>query len=271
MTNTSVLSPALSLARREVVRFFRQRSRVIGAVVTPFMFWLLIGTGVGSTFQTPGASGASAGYAVYFFPGTIMMVVLFTAIFSTFSVIEDRREGFLQGVLVSPTSRASIVLGKTLGGTILATMQAILFLCIAPFVGVPLSIIGVLLSLVVIVLGSFALTALGLCIAWKLTSTQGFHVVMNLLLLPMWFLSGSLFPRRPDMPLPLRIVMDINPLTYVQSGLRHAMNFGDLSLRANLPTGLAVSIAMSVLFAIITFAAASLVVRLSQGNEPLFA
>jgi len=267
------LVPALALSKREVVRFFRQPSRVVGALLTPLVFWLLIGGGVGSTFQIPGqAAGAtSGGYSVYFYPGAIMMVVLFTAIFSTFSVIEDRREGFLQGVLVSPASRASIVLGKILGGTFLASFQAVLFLAIAPLVGIKLTLVGVFMAAVVIALGSFALTALGLCIAWKLTSTQGFHAVMNLLLMPMWFLSGSLFPYRDDMAWPLKIAMQINPLTYVQSGLRHAMSLDDAGVRAALPVSLQICLIASVVFAGLMFLAATLIVHWTDGNEPLFA
>ena len=267
------LVPALALSKREVVRFFRQPSRVVGALLTPLVFWLLIGGGVGSTFQIPGqAVGAtSGGYSVFFYPGAIMMVVLFTAIFSTFSVIEDRREGFLQGVLVSPASRASIVLGKILGGTFLASFQAVLFLAIAPLVGIKLTLVGVIMAAVVIALGSFALTALGLCIAWKLTSTQGFHAVMNLLLMPMWFLSGSLFPYRDDMAWPLKIAMQINPLTYVQSGLRHAMSLDDAGVRAALPVSLQICLIASVVFAGLMFLAATLIVHWTDGNEPLFA
>jgi ABC-2 type transport system permease protein len=265
-----MIGPAVALAQREVVRFFRQPSRVIGALITPLIFWLLIGSGVGSSFQMPGQQ-SSGGYSLFFYPGAIMMVVLFTAIFSTFSVIEDRREGFLQGVLVSPAHRASIVLGKTLGGTFLASFQAMLFLLIAPLIGLKLSFAGVMLAGVMIVLGSFALTAMGLCIAWKLTSTQGFHSVMNLLLMPMWFLSGSLFPWRSDMAWPLKVAMEINPLTYVQSGLRHAMSLGDDGLRAAMPFSFGTSLLAAVLFAVLMFAAATLVVKFNDGKEPLFA
>src|SRR2546421_11389638 len=94
--------PALSLARREWVRFLRQRHRIVGALATPIVFWLLIGAGMGRSFQSPGGVGAGRGYMAYFFPGTVVMILLFTAIFSTISIIEDRREGFLQSVLVAP-------------------------------------------------------------------------------------------------------------------------------------------------------------------------
>src|SRR3982751_4016023 len=119
-----------TLWQRELVRFFRQPSRVIGALGPPVLFWFLIGSGLGKSFQLPTTSGpADVTYMQYFFPGTIALIVLFTAIFSTISIIEDRHEGFLQSVLVAPVSRGSIVLGKIAGGTTLAFLQAVLFLC----------------------------------------------------------------------------------------------------------------------------------------------
>src|SRR4051794_5285392 len=137
-----VLLPAVSLARRELVRFLRQRHRIIGALATPIVFWLLIGAGMGRSFQAKGLPGGED-YMQFFFPGTILMILLFTAIFSTISVIEDRREGFLQSVLVAPIPRTAIVLGKLLGGTILAFGQGLIFLILAPTVGIHLSLLGI--------------------------------------------------------------------------------------------------------------------------------
>src|SRR5204863_9810294 len=127
-----------TLWKREMVRFARQRSRVIGALGPPIVFWFLIGSGLGGSFRwamLSGLDGGSANYLQYFFPGTITLIVLFTAIFSTISIIEDRHEGFLQSVLVAPVSRGSIVMGKILGGTALAFSQGLIFLCLAPWVG----------------------------------------------------------------------------------------------------------------------------------------
>src|SRR3954451_3530679 len=131
------MPPALSLAHRELVRFLRQRHRIIGALATPLVFWLLIGGGMNRSFNADVPGGDN--YLRYFFPGTVLMILLFTAIFSTISVIEDRREGFLQGVLVAPVSRMSIVLGKILGGTVLAFGQGLVLLLLAPLVGVKLT------------------------------------------------------------------------------------------------------------------------------------
>src|SRR4051812_43813958 len=182
-----VLLPAVSLARRELVRFLRQRHRVIGALATPIVFWLLIGGGMGRSFR-------GGNYLQFFFPGTVLMILLFTAIFSTISIIEDRREGFLQSVLVAPVSRMSIVLGKVLGGTALAFGQALLFLVFPPLAAPRPPVAGVMLALLFMLVLAFALTALGFCIAWRMNSTQGFHAIMNLFLMPLWFLSGALFP-----------------------------------------------------------------------------
>src|SRR5829696_6919158 len=139
-----LLRPALSLAQRELVRFLRQRHRIIGALATPIVFWLLIGGGMGHSFRAGGPGGGN--YLQYFFPGTVLMILLFTAIFSTISIIEDRREGFLQSVLVAPVPRMAIVLGKILGGTLLAFGQGLLFLLLAPLVGVKLTAVSVLLA-----------------------------------------------------------------------------------------------------------------------------
>jgi ABC-2 type transport system permease protein len=212
------------LAKRELVRFLRQRHRVIGAFATPIVFWLLIGGGMGRSFRADGMPGGH-NYLQYFFPGTVLMILLFTAIFSTISIIEDRREGFLQSVLVAPVPRLAIVLGKVLGGTALAFGQGLIFLLLGPLAGVRPSPTGFALALVFMAVLSFALTALGFCIAWRMSSTQGFHAIMNLFLMPMWFLSGALFPVE-NAAGPLRWVMRSNPLTYGLSGLRDALYWG---------------------------------------------
>lgn len=237
----SQLTPSVSLGWRELVRFLRQRNRVIGALATPIVFWLLIGAGMGKSFTAP---DGSAGYLSYFFPGTVLMILLFTAIFSTISVIEDRREGFLQGVLVAPVGRISIVNGKLLGGAVLATGQATLFLILGWASGLfhP-TLVNLVATLGVMFVVSIALTALGLCIAWPLSSTQGFHALMNLLLMPMWFLSGALFPIRNDTPLFLRAVMKANPLTYALESLRSVLGKPTLATLA-IPFGVTVGFAV---------------------------
>src|SRR5688500_16204733 len=241
------LLPALSLARRELVRFLRQRNRIIGALATPLVFWLLIGGGMGRSLNFAGMTGES--YIRFFFPGTLVMILLFTAIFSTISIIEDRREGFLQSVLVAPVPRSAIVLGKVLGSAALATGQVLLFLALSPLVGFRYSIPSLRLTILLMLILSFALTALGFCIAWKMSSTQGFHAVMNLFLMPMWFLSGALFPPEGAW-IGLKYLMWLNPLTYGLAALRHAMlqpSLQGIDLPGpNLATGLIVSVAFAV-------------------------
>lgn len=248
--------PALSLCKRELVRFLRQRHRIIGALATPIVFWLLIGAGMGRSFHVEGMpGGASSSYLQYFFPGTVLMILLFTAIFSTISIIEDRREGFLQSVLVAPVPRMAIVLGKVLGGTILAFGQGLIFLLLAPLIGMPMSPAGFVASCVMMFIIAFALTALGFCIAWRMTSTQGFHAIMNLFLMPLWFLSGALFPPQNAWG-GLRWLMRLNPLSYGLAGLWRAMYWGREGQISALP-GWTPILAVSVAFAGVMFLLAS--------------
>lgn len=222
--------PTAALWHRDMVRFVRQRNRVVGALLTPLVFWALLGSGLNRSFSLVAAgtgSGRDVGYLEYFLPGTIVMILLFTAIFSTVSVIEDRREGFLQGVLAAPVSRLSIALGKILGGATLATVQGAIVLLIWPLVSSPVRPLGMVLALLVMFVLALSLTGLGLCLAWPMDSTQGYHAVMNLLLMPMWFLSGALFPLSAA-PAWLQVVMYANPLTYGQAVLRAAMSGGPI-------------------------------------------
>jgi ABC-2 type transport system permease protein len=246
----------LTLWEREVVRFLRQRSRVIGALVQPIVFWILLGGGLSASFRPAGAP-AGPGYLEYFFPGTIALVLLFTAIFATIAVVEDRRSGFLQGVLVAPVSRRSIVLGQALGATTLAVVQGLLFLALAPLAGVPLTVGRVLATTATMAIVAFGLTNLGLMIAWRMESTQGFHAIMNLILLPIWFLSGAFFPAT-DAPTVLRWIMRVDPLTYGLAALRTTLYLGRDVAFADVP-GLGTSLAVSALFGVITLAAATAV------------
>ncbi len=206
---------ASTLWQRELVRFFRQRSRVIGALAPPILFWFIIGSGLGSSF-----SGMN--YLQYFFPGTVILIVLFTAIFSTISVIEDRHAGFLQSVLVAPLSRLTLVLGKILGGATLAFIQAGLFLLLAGTAGVEIPLSAWPMILVNLLLLSFGLTGLGFVLAWWLDSTQGFHAIMNLFLIPLWLLSGALFPSSGAAGW-MRVIMQLNPVSYSLSCLQRHM------------------------------------------------
>jgi ABC-2 type transport system permease protein len=185
------------------------------------------------------------------------MILLFTAIFSTISIIEDRREGFLQSVLVAPVSRMSIVLGKVLGGTVLAFGQSVLFLMLAPLAGIHLTIVGILGALAMMLILGFSLTALGFCIAWRMSSTQGFHVIMNLFLLPMWMLSGALFPVSGAAGI-AQLIMRCDPLTYGLAGLRKCLYWNDPTVAV---PGLSFvpCLLISIAFAVVLFILASLI------------
>lgn len=212
--------PALTLWQREIVRFYRDRSRVIGSLAPPLLFWLLIGFGLGGSFRSTG--GSDLAYLRFLFSGTAVLIVLFTAIFSTISIIEDRREGFMQSVLVAPVSRGSIVLGKILGGSSVALMQGLLFLLLAPLTGISINPVQGALLVAILFGISFALTGLGFLIAWNMQSTQGFHGIMNMFLMPMWLLSGSLFPLDGAARW-LKWVMVVNPLTYGVSAFQQVL------------------------------------------------
>lgn len=225
--HTSSVSPrstasltVLTLWWREITRFCRQRSRWGSALAQPLLMWGLLGGGFGASFRLP--EGAGMGYGEYFYPGVLTLVMLFTSIFATIAVVEDRREGFLQGVLVAPVSRTSIVLGQALGSTTLAMFQGLLLLLLAPVVGITLSLPAVVMATVVLFCIALSMTNLGLIIAWRLRSTQGFHAIMNLLLLPLWLLSGAFFPVT-GAPTWLVWVMWCNPLTYGVAALRRSL------------------------------------------------
>lgn len=221
-----MLLATYALWRRDIVRFLRQRSRIAGALGTPVVVWILLGSGLGSSF-TQGALGVPAGgYLEYFYPGTLALILLFTAIFSTISIIEDRHEGFLQGVLVSPTPRIAVVLGKVLGGTTLALLQAAVFLVLAPLANTPVPMAILPLLVLVLAVFAFALTGLGFVFAWLLDSTQGFHAIMNLVLFPMWLLSGAVFPASGAVGW-VQIAMSANPMTYGVSAVRSILTNPD--------------------------------------------
>ena len=204
-----------------MVRFFRQPSRIVGALGTPLIFWFLMGSGFGSSFSSA-SSPANKDYLEYFFPGSILMVLLFTSIFSNISLIEERREGFLLGVLAAPLSRLSLVLGKILGVATLAGLQGSVFLFLAPFLGVSLSFSQLGLVWSVMLLVSLVLSSLSFAFAWQLDSIQGFHAIMNMVLVPMWLLSGALFPLSGASTW-VRVIMVVNPLTYGMTALRQSL------------------------------------------------
>jgi ABC-2 type transport system permease protein len=221
------LLPAATLWKRELVRFWRQKSRVLGVVASPLVFWLLIGYGSNDLAR--------------FYSGALVLTVMFSAIFSTISIIEDRREGFLLSMMVSPAPRTSLVLGKILGSATLAWVQGLIFLAFAPLAGVGIGFLELLPVAGAIFLISFTLTGLGFVIAWRMESTAGFHGIMNLLLVPMWMVSGALFPMATAHGW-IKAIMWVNPLTYSIGLLNHVLRL------PNATPGASASLAVTAAF-----------------------
>lgn len=206
-----------ALAWREFIRFLRQPQRVVGTVAQPLLFWIFLGAGFAGTFRMPGAEEVS--YLEYFYPGVMLMMVLFASIFSSITIIEDRDAGFLQGVLVAPVSRLAIVLGKVAGGSSIALLQVAILLIAAPFLGLMPSLGGFLLLVAALIVTSVGFTALGFLLAWSMRSTSGFHAVMMVFLMPLWMLSGALFPI-DNVPGWLYVPMVLNPVSHALVLLR---------------------------------------------------
>lgn len=247
--------PCYALWRREITGFLRQRSRIAGALGTPLVFWLLAGAGLGQSFRMPVASDDTS-YLEFSFTGALAAILLFTAIFSTITIIDDRRQGFLQGVLVAPVSRITIVLGIISGASTLAVGHALVFCLLAPFVGIAVGIKSVAATLGALVLLAFALSSLGFLVAWHMRSTQGFHAIMNLILVPMLILSGAFFPVDGAAAW-LRATVMVNPLAYGVSVLRSAVHAETLTRASEGPAGLGVCLVVSLVFAGALFALAA--------------
>lgn len=240
------LAAVWTLARREWTRFLRQPSRSLSAAASPLLLWLFIGTGLDRAFQPPGGA-AGVGFAEYFFPGAVLLLVLYGALFANATVIQDRHEGFLQGVLVAPVGAGGVMLGKVLGGAAQGWAQAMLVLLAAPVAGVPLTPSRFLAAAGVLALVAMALTAVGFVVAWRLDSLQGFHSLMNLVLAPLWMLSGAFFPFA-GAPGWLQGVMTANPLTYAMAALRRVLYPAGHPLLEGLPA-LAPSLGIVLLLA----------------------
>lgn len=247
-----------SLWIREITRFRRQRSRVIGSFLQPLVFWLLLGAGLTASFR-PAGMPAGRNYFEYLYPGFIVLVLLFTAIFATISTVEDRREGFLQGVLVAPISRPIIVMGQALGATTLAWTPSCVFLVLAPVAGIRLSASAVLMSALIMAIIAFALTSIGLLIAWRIESTQGFHAIMNLILIPIWLLSGAFWPVS-GAPVVLEWMMRLNPLTYGVAALRQALYLGQPGEVGSMPN-FGLSCVIAIIFALAMYLMAARVAQ----------
>lgn len=204
--------------KREIIRFYRSKSRIVGNLAMPFFYLAILGTGLNGAFL--GSGGAGGGnYLQFITPGIIGMVIMFGSVFSGIIVIMDRQFGFLKETLVAPVSRLSIVLGKALGSATTAMIQAVLIMFIAFFMGAQIQVTNIPLLLIFMFMISLMFVSLGIAIASTLSDMHGFQMIMNFLIMPLFFLSGALFPlsTAPDA---LRIISMADPLTYGVNGLR---------------------------------------------------
>jgi ABC-2 type transport system permease protein len=211
--------------QRELIRFFQDRSRIVSSLLQPILFLFVLGTGLSRL-----ASGTTGGLSLrtFMFPGVLAMSTMFTAIFAAGSIVWDREFGFLREMLVAPVGRSAIVVGKCLGGATVATFQGVIVLCLAGLVGVPYDP-GLILTLVAeLLLLSFTLTALGVLLAARMKNIQAFFAMTQVFLMPMFFLSGALYPLS-NLPTWLHVLTRIDPLTYVVDPMRRAV-FARLTL-----------------------------------------
>ncbi len=203
---------------RQLKRYFRSKSRMLGSLGQPILFLVALGFGLNSVFSASGEGN----YIQFLSPGIIAMSILFTAIFSGIELIWDRQFGFLKETMVAPVSRFSIMLGRTLGGATVASFQGVLVLIISLFIGFRPEFTMIIPALIFMVLIALVFTALGTAIASILEDMQGFQLIMNFVVMPVFFLSGALFPL-DKAPTVLKFVVNLNPLSYGIDGLRSVL------------------------------------------------
>lgn len=206
---------------REVKAFLRERSRIVAMIGQPLLYLLIVGQGIASGLSLRNAPAAD--YLLFMYPGILGMSVLFTSIFSGISIIWDREFGFLKEVLVAPVPRWAVAMGKVLGGATVAMAQSLILIALAPFIGIPLTALLVVQLLLLCFLISIAVTSLGVFIAAGMRSMQGFQMVMNFLVMPIYFLSGAMFPVA-SAPGWMRTLMTVDPLTYGVDALRNVIH-----------------------------------------------
>jgi len=231
---------------REFKKFVRERSRLISTIARPLIWLFLVGGGM-SRLVSPGV-GVTSGvtYMQFIFPGILGMTILFTAIFSSISIIWDKEFGLMKEILVAPVSRLSIVLGKALSGTIISVIQAVIILALFPLLRIKLGVSGIAEAVLVCTLLSFCIASLGIVIATFYESFESFSVIMNFIVMPMFFLSGAMYPVKllPDV---LKVLTRVNPFTYGIDALKHAI-FGGSMLDFSFMTDISVLAVASVVF-----------------------
>jgi ABC-2 type transport system permease protein len=211
--------------RRELIRFKNDRMRIVSTLVQPFLFLFVLGTGL-QTLSRAGTHGVDL--KTFIFPGILCMTVMFTAMFSAASIVWDREFGFLREMMVAPVRRSSIVIGKCLGGATVATLQGVIVLALAGLVHVPYNAGLILGALGILMLLSFAITAFGLTVAIRIKQMQSFMGVMQMIVMPMYFISGALFPAS-GLPAWLTVLNRIDPLAYAVDPMRRLV-FGHLAI-----------------------------------------
>lgn len=203
---------------REFKKFIREKSRLVSTLARPLIWLFLVGGGM-SRFVSP-YEGVS--YMQFMFPGILGMTILFSSIFSSISIIWDKEFGFMKEILVAPVKRSSIVVGKALSGTIISTLQASVVLMLFPLLGIRLGFVSILETVCIAVILSFCISSLGIVIATFYESFESFSVIMNFIVMPMFFLSGAMYPVN-GLPSILRLISKLNPFTYGIDALKHSI------------------------------------------------
>jgi daunorubicin resistance ABC transporter membrane protein len=225
---------------RELIRFWRDRMRMVSGLVQPVLWLLVMGTGLSNLVRGgTTAAGGTVDLRTFIFPGVCAMSVMFTAMFSAASIVWDREFGFLREMLVAPISRASIVVGKCIGGALVATLQGVVILALAGLAHVPYHPVLLLELLGMMFLCAFALTGFGVMLAARITNLQAFFALNQMALMPMMFLSGALYPLN-GLPGWLAVLTRFNPLTYAVDPMRHIVFrylHADAALRARFNPG----------------------------------
>jgi ABC-2 type transport system permease protein len=245
--------PIYVICLREFKKFFREKSRLFGTLARPVLWLFVVGNGMSSLIRPH----VGFSYLQFIFPGMIGMTILFSSIFSSISIVWDREFGFMKEMLVAPISRLSIVVGKAISGTLISVAQAIIILLLTPFLGLHLTLMQFLEVVAMSTLVSFCITSMGILIAARLTSFDGFNIIMNFLVMPMLFLSGAMYPVT-SMPSALHLLALINPLTYGIDALKHVLlRNGAPPLGQEFPLSLDLFVVSSLSVIMLTLAALS--------------
>ena len=245
--------PIYVICLREFIKFFREKSRLLGTLARPVLWLFVVGNGMSALIRPQ----AGFSYLHFIFPGMIGMTILFSSIFSSISIVWDREFGFMKEMLVAPISRVSIVIGKAISGTFISVAQAIIILALIPFLGIHITFTQFLEVVAVSILVSFCITSLGILIAARLTSFDGFNIIMNFLVMPMLFLSGAMYPVT-SMPSALRHLTQVNPLTYGIDAFKHVLlRNGAPPLGPEFPLSLDLLVVTAISIVMLTLAALS--------------